>query len=271
MKIILSRKGFDSTAGGYPSPIINNKIISLPIPDKRDDIKYSDLIFDKDKTYFEIMKELGIKNINKDTKCHLDPDLEASTIKCRDKSWKPLLGQIEASQSHLENQGVSVGDLFLFFGWFRKTRINTKGQLEYFGQNFHMIFGYLRIGKIIKAKDNKKIDKWLNYHSHIRRKEWINKKTNALYVASDKKQFKGINGGRILKFNENLILTKKDHSRSHWDLPDFFKETTISYHPRPWRTNYFQSAGRGQEFVINSLNNKNINFLLNNWVKNILN
>jgi len=266
MKIILSRKGFDSTAGGYPSPIIDNKIISLPIPDEKDSIKYSDLIFTKNKSYFDLMKELGIKNINKDTKCHLDPDLEASTIKCRGKDWRPLLGQIEASQSHLENQGVSVGDLFLFFGWFRKTRINAKNQLEYFGPDFHMIFGYLRIGEIIKTKNNKNIEKWLNYHSHIKRTEWLNKKTNTLYIASNKKQFEGINEGKILKFNNNLILTKNGHPRSHWSLPDFFRETKISYHPNAWREEYFQSAGRGQEFVITSQNKEETNKLLKKWV-----
>jgi len=33
MKIILSRKGFDSTYGGFPSPIFEDgRMISLPIP-----------------------------------------------------------------------------------------------------------------------------------------------------------------------------------------------------------------------------------------------
>ncbi|MGR7910121.1 Nmad3 family putative nucleotide modification protein [Lysinibacillus capsici] len=31
-KVIISRKGFDGTTGGKPSPIIDNKFISLPIP-----------------------------------------------------------------------------------------------------------------------------------------------------------------------------------------------------------------------------------------------
>ena len=33
MKIILSRKGFDSENGGYPSPILpNGTLLSIPIP-----------------------------------------------------------------------------------------------------------------------------------------------------------------------------------------------------------------------------------------------
>ena len=47
MKVILSRKGFDSTNGGILSPIIDNRImLSLPIPSKdkkKDNIKYEEL------------------------------------------------------------------------------------------------------------------------------------------------------------------------------------------------------------------------------------
>ena len=32
MKLILSRKGFDSSAGKCPSPIINARPVSMPIP-----------------------------------------------------------------------------------------------------------------------------------------------------------------------------------------------------------------------------------------------
>jgi len=44
MKVILSRKGFDSGTGGYPSPILpDGTLLSLPIPDATSDIKYSDI------------------------------------------------------------------------------------------------------------------------------------------------------------------------------------------------------------------------------------
>ena len=35
MKIILSRKGFDSSSGGGPSPIVDGRCLSLPIPEVR--------------------------------------------------------------------------------------------------------------------------------------------------------------------------------------------------------------------------------------------
>ena len=59
MKIILSRKGFDSEYGGYPSPILpNGQMISLPIPDQKDDIKYSD-VKAGELTCYDLMKVLS--------------------------------------------------------------------------------------------------------------------------------------------------------------------------------------------------------------------
>jgi len=51
MKIILSRKGFDSSFGRYPSLIYENKLISLPIPSfsNKTDIKYSEIFLMKKK------------------------------------------------------------------------------------------------------------------------------------------------------------------------------------------------------------------------------
>ncbi len=47
MRIILSRKGFDSSAGGCPSPIFpDGRLFSLPIPDKTSPIVYSEIHYD---------------------------------------------------------------------------------------------------------------------------------------------------------------------------------------------------------------------------------
>ena len=43
MKIILSRKGFDSASGGCPSFIIGDKLISLPIPDEHTNLEYNNV------------------------------------------------------------------------------------------------------------------------------------------------------------------------------------------------------------------------------------
>ena len=47
MKIIISRKGFDSISGGVPSPIFpDGKILSLPIPDKNSKITYKKILWE---------------------------------------------------------------------------------------------------------------------------------------------------------------------------------------------------------------------------------
>src|SRR6056297_354266 len=141
MKIILSRKGFDSTSGRFASPILpDGRMISLPIPDSKSHIEYSDLKLDN-KTYFDIINDLrGKKKVI--VKCHLDPDLYPDVIK-RMKGWKPVFGQSGAAQKHLENQGVGAGDLF--FGWFRRT-VYKDEKLVFDKKDIegrHIIYGYL--------------------------------------------------------------------------------------------------------------------------------
>ena len=54
-------------------------------------------------------------------------------------------------------------------------------------------------------------------------------------------------------------------TRSKWELPDIFREVSITYHnKKSWKDNYFQSACRGQEFVIEE------NDLIENWAINII-
>ena len=49
MKIIFSRKGFDSTAGGFPSIIFpNREMYSIPIPSKFDRDLYSEIVYKYD-------------------------------------------------------------------------------------------------------------------------------------------------------------------------------------------------------------------------------
>jgi hypothetical protein len=49
-----------------------------------------------------------------------------------------------------------------------------------------------------------------------------------------------------------VVLTKTgEKHRTHWDLPDFFKDIKITYHnEESHKAAYFQSVDKGQEFVI---------------------
>ncbi len=89
MKIILSRKGFDTNSGGFASPIFPNKTCySVPIPSKLNKKRYSELDFIyenepiqqilNDITHNRIKINGKIKKCNYfDNKftCHLDPQL----------------------------------------------------------------------------------------------------------------------------------------------------------------------------------------------------
>lgn len=59
MKIILSRKGFDSSYGGYPSPILpEGRLLSFPIPDPNSPIKYCDLQVNSNTTVLNLINDL---------------------------------------------------------------------------------------------------------------------------------------------------------------------------------------------------------------------
>ena len=119
MKIIFSRKGFDSTSryGSCPSPIINGQhLLSLPIPeDKKLTIQYSEII-DPALHFFSVgaIVEQPGGVIKAKSHAHLDPDIRKRAYQ-RAIGWRPLFGQCDQAQSHLRNQNVGRGDLFVFF------------------------------------------------------------------------------------------------------------------------------------------------------------
>ncbi len=93
-KVILSRKGFDSQAGGKPSPIYKNKFCSIPIPEVNSGINYDDLIFEPGASYLKLLLDL---DVNYFTECHLDPDTNPDLIKRSD--WRPIFGQSDGAYS----------------------------------------------------------------------------------------------------------------------------------------------------------------------------
>jgi len=275
MKIILSRKGFDSYYGGYPSPILpDRRMISLPIPSPIDSICYKDLKIDQNKSLYELMSKLKTRikidgkwtKLTEQTTCHLDPDIYYFLID-RDKEWTPLFGQINAAQSHLENNNITEGDLFLFFGWFRKTKY-YRGKLVFDpkDRDKHIIFGYFQIDKIVKVGEETKLPKWMLYHPHTI-KERRKVKNNTIYVARKKLSWNSrLPGAYFFNYSENLVLTKDGCAKSYWKLPTFFRNLKISYHSNnSWKNDgSFKSVGRGQEFVIEE------NEKVEEWAKNLI-
>ena len=76
MKVVLSRKGMDSRAGGIPSPILpDGTLLSLPIPNEKSGVPYGDLVY-KGRTYQQIIQQIHPTfDFQKHPFCHLDPDI----------------------------------------------------------------------------------------------------------------------------------------------------------------------------------------------------
>jgi hypothetical protein len=257
VKVILSRKGFDSSYGEQPSPILpDGTLLSLPIPSNiQNGERYGNLTYGG-KSYFEILRELRPASpIEAHSYSHLDPDIRDDLLR-RQPGWKGLFGQAESAQGHLRNKGVTTGDIFLFFGWFRQAELKEDGHYQYKRQapSVHAIYGYLQIGKIYT--DDKALPPYTRYHPHAScfTKEIRN---NCLYEAKEKLDFNSkLPGWGNFKYSPKVkpspILTKEgEQSRSHWALPDFFRDVEITYHSKAsFKNGYFQAADRGQEFVV---------------------
>ncbi|GAC1361934.1 MAG: hypothetical protein NVSMB32_01670 [Actinomycetota bacterium] len=195
MRVIFSRKGFDSSSGGRPSPILpDGRMVSLPIPESPRFAglpgarRYADLRLAGQGTYLEAMRSLGIGQVTEGgrgiplteaTTCHLDPDIQPGLVP-RPLGWQAIFGQAGAPQSHLARQGVGVGDIFVFFGWFRRTR-HEGGTLRYASDKpIHALWGYLAIGGVVPITADVDIA-WAADHPHFSRRARV---ANTAYIAS---------------------------------------------------------------------------------------
>lgn len=280
MKIVLSRKGFDSGNGGHPSPILNGQLISFPIPETNSDLTWEDVEVGNVDLEKIVRDLLGVNKLKMGL--HLDPDLNRKTEK-RLPGWKPTFGQAAAAASHLINQNVGKDDLFLFFGWYRHIRKNeTTDKWEYFGPDLHALFGWLEIDSVVdvrKEEDLIPAYPFMRAHPHFGYYPKKSKDHNLIFFAKEKSDFvpNSLGGGvfklkdTIIKteddfFKDDLILTKSKERRSKWSLPDFFDARKVPNHAMTYHGNLtrwtddeknshsvtLQTVSRGQEFVIDS-------------------
>ena len=253
MKIILSRKGFDKGSGGDASPILpDGTMLSIPIPDKTGNYTYAELTAPDGHSYLDILNSL-IPN-GEYTTCHLDPDIRRG-IRPEPPEWHPAFGQIDQAQTHLKNQEIKIGDLFLFFGWFRKAEYHN-GKMRFIkdSPDIQAIYGYLQIGDILEGTDVKRCQ-WHPHSddSHIYDKNGLIS-NNTIYTAADKLVIDGVGtdlpGAGTFSFSEHRVLTAEGKSRTKWKLNDVFENVNLSYHDKKCiKDGYFQSRFRGQEFV----------------------
>jgi hypothetical protein len=266
MKLILSRKGFDSTAGGVASPILpSGALCSLPIPEgdrPKHGLRYRDICF-AGQSLGHLVAQLTRGRLSPESLAHLDPDLRAESLP-RLPGWTPLFGQADAAESHLRAQGVAAGDVFLFFGWFRRVT-QVRGCYQYVkdAPDQHVIFGWLQIGQHIPVAQRAAIPVWAWYHPHAQGQSYS--RNDALYVATDRLRLPGIaldrpGAGVFPRYAAPLCLTAPGAGRSQWRLPGWFAprqgRTPLTYHGNLGRWHaaddhvHLDTAKRGQEFVL---------------------
>lgn len=213
MKLILSRKGFDSQYGGIPSPILpDGRLVPLSIPSLHDPYTFDDLNMqelDLDK----LLKDLSNGAYSTNFNIHLDPDLNRP-ISMRLPDWRPSLGQTGAAQSHLASNDVGEGDVFLFFGWFRQVE-SVNGTWRYMrsAPNMHVIFGWMEIDDVLPIVEEREQSisryPWIANHPHVSNPEYYNHPLNTLYIASKYSKFRSeeaFGGGRFSHYSESLRL-----------------------------------------------------------------
>ncbi len=224
MRIIFSRKGFDSTAGGGPSPLVDGRPASLPIPDTKglSRTTYAGLGLGA----AALAASRG--KVGPDTLCHHDPQfLSDGTV---------ILGQVGSAQGHLAKQGVGAGDVFLFFGLFRAQK----------GEAHHRLFGCMRVAAVVPLGAAAPDDPWVRKavaldHPH----------TIGMHGAND--TLYGGEGGLAKSASDALRLTMPGGPVALWHRPPWLQRGEISYFadtdtnwPAPDR---MYRVGNGQEFV----------------------
>lgn len=219
MKVILSRKGFDSENGGIPSAIMpNGDVVSFPIPSD-DDFTYNDLEYNGI-TYGAILEDLCPEGSF--VSCHVDPDLDKSHWRHIPKNWRPAFGQIGSSSKYLtQTVGIKEGDVFLFFGWFHQVEQYILGGFSYAsdkkdfykGNDLHIIWGYLQVGEVIS--DPARIHREFYWHPHADSRRFDD--SNILVVPRKNLSFNHAKPGcGLLPFSEKRVLTAPGRSKAYW-------------------------------------------------------
>jgi hypothetical protein len=188
--------------GGCPSPIIDGRPISLPIPTER----RSETTYDK-LGLGDLVERLTHGKIAGNDLCHEDPMFGGG--RC-------AFGQTGAAQSHLSTQGVGVGDVFVFFGLFSD---------EATRKPHYRIYGFLRVEKVIAlCSQSDTTDMFAGFsrrHPHTIG-DWNS--NNTIYLGD---------GTCCLSASDKLRLTKSGHPVSIWETPPWLKTAGLTYLKSP--------------------------------------
>jgi Nucleotide modification associated domain 3 len=263
MRVIFSRKGFDSAYGKVPSPILpDGRMISLPIPDKDAPTTYG-AIQREGINFGDLVSDLTRGKTPHKHRAHLDPDLVAEAMP-RLAGWRPIFGQSGAARGHLHNQNVAPGDLFLFFGWFRQAHL-VSDQWRYVrnGKDIHALWGWMQVGSIHSCRSvPDDVAMWAAGHPHLSGPRLGD---DDVIIAADDLVVAGrcLRGAGVFTSRPERILTLAGATRSIWRMPAWMSPDAgvarLSCHddrerwlPLDAETCRLSSVSIGQEFVLST-------------------
>ena len=254
LRLSLSKKGFDTENGRGPCPILEDgRMLPLPIPEPRDNVRVATYgsIFHEGRPYVELLRDLGYL-VGPNDPAHLDPDL-IPEARPRHPSWRGMIGQVDAAESHLRNQGIGSGSIFLFWGWFEFDQPRNGFHMR---DGFSAIFGYLEVDHVLDVGVDP-VPNYATYHPHYN--DLYPQKRNRVYVAREKLSWYSQKPGwGVFNYDPRLRLSIEGKTRRHWMLPGCFhpdEGSELSYNIN--RDNWgkkgslttLQVPARGQEYV----------------------
>jgi hypothetical protein len=220
VKIVFSRKGFDTSYGGAPSPIVDGRPVSLPIPGSNgESTSFASLGLSRH------VRDATRGKLTGRSKCHDDPMFGDGHC------W---LGQVGAAQGHLLKQGVGARDVFLFFGLYAEPEM---------GERHHRIFGHMQVIAHGEPDAIRQAAGWREpprAHPHFEG-DWA--ANNCIWFGP---------GATARLASPKLRLTVEGGPLNTWRVPEWLGEFGLSYHANPQRwlaRDLLDSAKRGQEFV----------------------
>jgi len=278
-RVVLSRKGFDSSAGGFASPIFSDgQMVSLPIPENRShkNVTYSfnDLRkpTGRDFSISEILKRLH-PSFDSSQKVHLDPDIRPSLRPKNTHDPLGYFGQDDTSMKELQNNGVCDPDnqsLFLFYGWYKGVGMSNDGNLYYERaqkdelrtHHQHMIWGWLQSEGYPRRIPESGLSQELKQFAHHPHIEERNRKNNYIFVSKKKLSFAddipGVGVFSHYDLSLRLTCSKELNKRSSWLVPAFLhpcargriEKALWSPEGKNMRVEY---RGYGQEFIFDTV------------------
>lgn len=251
-RVVLSRKGFDSSWGGCASPILDGEMISLPIPEHNSGFRatqglgvcsekhqtYHGLATSQGKKIVELVNQLAKGKIKRSDCVHLDPDIRRELREPRYADLPLTYGQDSGPQTELRD--LQEGDLFLFFGWFRTIREISPGIFRWAkeGPDIHAIWGWLQIAERLDLPNKlSRAQELAGHHPHV--SHHLGRTPNCLYVGRETLAFlpNYPGAGTFSEFHDELRLSAMQTNlrlrrrlRSNWKLPAFFKDIHLTHH-----------------------------------------